>query len=348
MRCINLRSCLANNMPLKIRALSRHLCQLLLSVSLFINPPAMASNLSFALFGDVYMTAEHQGYLKGMLDDMARKGSELAISTGGLKPADQSCQDKNLLAAYPVFLAAPLPTFYVPGDADWALCGQAAGGNFAPEERLNLLRQTFYQSDRSLGDPQLPLVRQADYPEHMRWRSGPALFISLNVPGDPIKGNKPAEDAQSLQARTNAVLSWIKAAYSEASKQEINMLVMVMHGDPAFATPEAGAPQTTSPMTDLLQSETEQFAGQVLLVHGGSGVHRIDQPLMNQRNESPLQNFTRVETYSALQQGWVQVRIERNKKSGDDPVHRTEFLFESFPWPPLDMSGEAESTDNAN
>ena len=326
----------------------RTLCLIPLLVSLAFSQTASASSLVFALFGDVYMTPQHQGYLKGMLDDMARKGSELAISTGGIKPADQGCQDKNLLATYPVFAAAPLPTFYVPGDADWAICGQTAGGNFVPEERLNLLRKTFYQSDLSLGEPQLPLVRQADYPEHMRWRSGPALFISLNVPGSHSKETKPAEDAQSLQHRTDAVLSWIKAAYSEARQQEISMLVMVMHGDPDLSAPEAASTQPRAPMTDLLRSETEGFPGQVLLVHGGNGVHRIDHPLTNQSNEMPLQNFTRVETYSALQQGWVQVRIERNKKSGDDPVDRTEFLFESFPWPPLDMGTEEETTKAAN
>ena len=326
----------------------RTLLLLPILVSLAFSQPATASSLVFALFGDVYMTPEHQGYLKGMLDDMANKGSELAISTGGIKPADQGCQDKNLLATYPVFAAAPLPTFYVPGDADWALCGQSAGGNFVPEERLNLLRKTFYQSDRSLGEPQLPLVRQADYPEHMRWRSGPALFISLNVPGSNIKGTKPAEDAQSLQNRTNAVLSWIKEAYSEARQHEISMLVMVMHGDPDLSTPEASPPLPRSVMTDLLKSETEKFPGQVLLVHGGNGVHRIDHPLTNPSNELPLQNFTRVETYSALQQGWVQVRIERNKKAGDDPVHRTEFLFESFPWPPLNMDSEEEGIQKIN
>lgn len=331
-------------LPRKRPVLQRIIGLLLFMVILSFNPPATASNLVFALFGDVYMTPEHQGYLKGMLDDMASKGSELAISTGGIKPADQSCQDKTLLATYPIFAAAPLPTFYVPGDADWAQCGQAASGGFVPEERLNLLRKTFYQSDRSLGEPQLPLVRQTGYPEHMRWRSGPALFISLNVPGPSIKGSKSSEDAQSLQNRTHAVLSWIKEAYAEARQQDISMLVMVMHADPNLSTSETANALPSSPLSDLLKSETEEFPGQVLLVHGGSGVHRIDHPLMNQNNELPLQNFTRVETYSALQQGWVQVRIERNKKAGDDPVHRTEFLFESFPWPPLDLGGEEEAT----
>ena len=335
-------------MHCRLRTVRAAIKALLLTLALCTGQNLWASSLTFALFGDVYMTAEHQGYLKGMLADMAGKGSDLAISTGGLKPADQNCNDKNLLAAYPVFAAAPLPLFYVPGDAEWLLCGKSANGKYTPEERLNLLRKTFYQSDRSLGQPSLPLIRQADYPEHMRWQNGPALFITLSSPDQISFNPKNAEAAQSVQNRNDAVISWIKEAFSEARKQDISMLVMVMPHEVSFGAVDPKAPSDKYLLADLIKSETAGFPGQVLMVHGGNGVHRIDHPLTNPDNDLPLQNFTRVETYGALQQGWVQVRVERNKKSGDDPVHRTEFLFESFPWPPLDMGTEDETTKAAN
>ena len=330
--------------------INTRLRQLLLAAVLCCSQNLWASSLTFALFGDVYMTPAHQGYLKGMLADMAAKGSDLAISTGGLKPADQNCKDTNLLAAYPVFAAAPLPTFYVPGDAEWLLCGKSANGNFTPEERLNLLRKTFYQSDRSLGQPSLPLIRQADYPEHMRWQSGPALFITLSSPNNISVDRKNIAATESVDTRISAVETWIKDAFSEARKQDITMLVMVMPHQVKFDTPEAdsNAPPEKQLLANLIRSETIEFPGQVLMVHGGNGVHRIDHPLLNPDNQLPLQNFTRVETYGALQQGWVQVKIERNKKSGDDPVHRTEFLFESYPWPPLDMKADEEDPAASN
>lgn len=321
---------------------------LILSCILGISQSTWASSLTFALFGDVYMTADHQGYLKGMLANMATKGSELAISTGGLKPADQNCNDNNLLAAYPLFAAAPLPVFYVPGDAEWVLCGKSSNGNFSPEERLNLLRKTFYQSDRSLGQPGLPLTRQADYPEHMRWQSGPALFITLSSPDNIIVDRKQTDAVQSLQNRTDAVIAWVKEAYSEARTQDISMLVMVLPHEVNFDPAEPNAPAEKQLVANLIRTESIGFPGQVLMVHGGNGVHRIDHPLINPENQLPLQNFTRVETYGALQQGWVQVKIERNQKSGDDPVHRTAFLFESFPWPPLDAGTEEDSLKSEN
>ena len=304
----------------------------------FLAFPAAGQTLSFGLLGDVYMTPEHQGYLKGMLDDMANKGESLAIFTGGLKPVEQGCQDSHLLAAYPVFAKAPLPTFYIPGDADWILCTK-----FAPEERLNLLRKNYYQSDRSLGDPSLPLIRQALHPELMRWESGPALFVTLNVTGQNNHWGTREDASVEYTERNAAGLAWLSEAFERAREAKLNMLVIVMYGDPEFSQPGVSEPSRGYlPLLQQLKTETESFQGQVLLVHGGGGVHRIDHPLINPSNNLPYQNFTRVETYGALQQGWVRVSIERNSKAGDDPIRRTEFKFESFPWPPLDLSSPSE------
>lgn len=314
----------------------KQLATLLVGLGLAIS--AQAANLSFALFGDVYMTPEHQGYLKDMLDDMANKGEDLAIFTGGLKSAEQGCQDSNLIAAYPVFAKAPLPAIYVPGDADWALCAK-----FVPEERLNLLRKTYYQSDRSLGDPSLPLVRQAQYPELMRWQKGPALFVTLSITGNNNQFGDKNEPGVAFNDRSKADLDWLSEAFAKAREAQTRLLVIVMYGDPEFDQPGVSEPSRGYlPLLNLLKTETETFPGQVLLVHGGGGTHRIDHPLLNPENNQPYQNFTRVSTYGALQQGWVEVRAERNDKAGDDPVRRTEFKFESFPWPPLNLEDMPE------
>lgn len=309
----------------------------LIGISLAL--PAFGETVSFGLIGDVYMTPEHQDYLKGMLDDMADKRESLAIFTGGLKPSEQGCQDANLLAAYPVFAKAPLPAFYIPGDAEWILCTK-----FAPEERLNLLRKTYYQGNRSLGEPSLPLVRQATYPELMRWESSPALFVTLNVTGDNNHWGKKEEASSEYKDRNTAVLGWLSDAFTRAREAKLNMLVIVMYGDPEFSQPGVSEPSPGYlPLLQLLRTETENFPGQVLLVHGGGGAHRIDHPLINPTSNLPYQNFTRVGTYGALQQGWVEVRIERNDKAGDDPIRRTEFKFESFPWPPLSLDNLPEN-----
>lgn len=321
--------------------INRAFLGVLLGAALTAPHQVLADTLSFALFGDVYMTPAHQGYLKGMLDDMADKNAKLAVFTGGLKPAEQACQDNNLLAAYPIFAKAPLPTFYIPGDAEWVLCAK-----FSPEERLNLLRKTFYQSDRSLGTPSLPLVRQSDYPELMRWQIGPAVFVTLNVTQNDTKKPLKAETADTYLELNAASLAWLQEGLRVARENSTHMLVIVVHEDPGLdIQTEDQIPKAYQPFVNLLKSEVPSFPGQILLVHGGNGVHRIDHPLLND-HDLPYQNFTRVETYGALQQGWVQVRIERNEKNDNNPVTRTEFNFESFPWPPLKSLSDDAADDS--
>lgn len=310
------------------------------ALSLMLPLQARSATLSFGLFGDVYMTTAHQGYLKGMLDDMADKNEALAIFTGGIKPAEQGCQDNHLLVAYPVFAQAKLPTFYIPGDADWALCAK-----YAPEDRLNLLRKTYYQSDRSLGDPSLPLSRETNYPELMRWQTGPAVFVTLNVTGNNNRWGNKAESTDEFQARNSAGMAWLQDAFTRTRQEELDILVIVMYADPVFEQSSGkDVLKGYQPLLDLLKTEVSSFKGQVLLVHGGSGVHRIDNPLLNDSN-LPYQNFTRVETYGAMQQGWVQVEVVNHKKTGNDGVSRTEFRFESFPWPPLTLDGNEDKPE---
>lgn len=312
-------------------------------VGLCLSMPAMSATLSFALFGDVYMTPEHQGYLKGMLNDMAKKNEALAIFTGGLKPSEQSCQDQHLFAAYPILAKAPLPTIYVPGDPEWIRCT-----GFLPETRLALLRKTYYSNDRSLGDPSLALTRQSEHPELMRWQTGPALFTTLNITGDNNHWGRNTDPGTEYQDRNRAGLNWLRESFQAARDGGIHVLVIAMHGDPEFDNPGVSESSTGyKALLDLLKSETEAFPGKVLLAHGGSGVHRIDHPLLD-ANNLPLQNFTRVSTYGALQQGWVQVHVEKNEKATDgDPVSYMIFRFESFPWPPLryDEGGSDTASD---
>lgn len=114
----------------------------------------------FALFGDVYMTPQHQDCLKGMLDDMARKGSELAISTGSIKPADQGCQDKNLLATYPVFAAAPLPALFTclaMPIGRYAVRPQVA--TLCPKSDSTSYAKPFTSLISKAIEPQLPLIQ---------------------------------------------------------------------------------------------------------------------------------------------------------------------------------------------
>jgi hypothetical protein len=74
------------------------------------------------------------------------------------------------------------------------------------------LRQLFFAAPRSLGQQTLAVEQQAGaYPEQLRWRLGPVLFVSLNVPGSNNNfGNRETPSREYL-ARNPAVIEWLRA-----------------------------------------------------------------------------------------------------------------------------------------
>ena len=69
-----------------------------------------------------------------------------------------------------------------------------------------------------------------------------------------------------------------------------------------------------------LQTLTESFDGQVVLVHGDSHYFKIDKLLNHTTGGGVLGNFTRVETFGARNTHWVKARI--------DPRDPNVFIFE--------------------
>ena len=60
---------------------------------------------------------------------------------------------------------------------------------------------------------------------------------------------------------------------------------------------------------NALRTETTNFSGQVVLVHGDSHYFKIDKPI-NLPSGGVLANFTRVETFGARQTHWVSATID--------------------------------------
>jgi hypothetical protein len=119
-----------------------------------------------------------------MLDDIAAEHASLIVHAGDFKDSRLVCSDEVFLDRRALLDASAVPLVYVPGDNEWTDCRQLAAGHFDPVERLQKLRQLFFAEPRSLGRKTIAVEQQAGgYPEHLRWRLGPVIFVSLNVPG---------------------------------------------------------------------------------------------------------------------------------------------------------------------
>ena len=225
-----------------------------------------------------------------------------------------------------LFDASRAPFVYVVGDNEWTDCQQVAAGHYDPVERLQRLRELFFAEPRALGKQTLAVEQQAGgYSEHLRWRLGPVLFISLNVPGPNNNFGSGPTPSNEFLARNPPLIDWLRQGFAVARRERAAGIVIVMQANPGFKHHAAGL--THAGFRDLLealQEETLAFPGQVLMIHGDTHWQRIDHPLRDPQTHLPIANFTRLETFAYPLLGWVKVIID-----SDQPQL---FRFEVYPY----------------
>ncbi|QKS29282.1 MAG: hypothetical protein FAZ92_02255 [Accumulibacter sp.] len=271
-----------------------------------------AATWRFAAIGDTPYSGHELRELPRMFADIAAEHPAFIVHVGDIKDSREVCSDALLDARRDLLDASPVPLIYVPGDNEWTDCRHLPAGKFDPLERLQKLRQLFFAAPRSLGQSPLPLERQpGDYPEHLRWRLGPVLFISLNVPGPNNNFGLGLEPSGEFVARNPVVIDWLRQGFAVARHEGFAGIVIVMQGNPAFRHHAAGLPHAGyRTLLDTLSRESVAFAGQVLLIHGDSHWQRIDQPLRDPLTKRPIGNVTRLETFGYPFMGWMKVIID--------------------------------------
>ena len=153
-------------------------------VCLCVAALAHGETWQFALIGDVPYSARERRELPRMLEAIADTHVAFIAHIGDIKHGQARCDDAVFADRQQLFNASRVPFVFVPGDNEWTDCSRLSNGSYDPLERLATLRSLFWQRPESLGRKTLPLERQAGaYPEHSRFRLGPVLFVTLNLPG---------------------------------------------------------------------------------------------------------------------------------------------------------------------
>ncbi|MEY4644911.1 MAG: hypothetical protein RLZZ596_1742 [Pseudomonadota bacterium] len=282
----------------------------LLAQTLPLPPP-----MSFGLFGDTPYSQWEREQLPAMLEAMGHEGLAFAVHDGDIKNGSSVCSDQVFLDVLGVFRAAPLPLVYVPGDNEWTDCHRSNNGRYDSAERLRKLRELFFQGDHALGQGRLKLTRQSEdsryseYRENVRWEMGGVLFVGLNLPGSDnnyhgaSRGSGPVAE---FFARGAANHAWLAQSFALARHKKLAGVLLVIQGNPEFEAASAGQIKPGyRHFIEQLRAETQAFAGQVVLVHGDSHLQKIDQPLLDERAQALVANFTRVETFGYPFMGWI-------------------------------------------
>ena len=287
---------------------------------------AQAETWRFGLIGDVPYSDYQRQELPHMIDAMAEHHLDFIAHIGDIKHGKDRCDDSLFADRYRVFNASTVPFVFVPGDNEWTDCDRPSNGAYDPLERLEALRRLFWKDGYSLGQKKLALERQpGKYPEHSRFRLGPVLFVTLNLPGSNNNFGLTQDAKPEFLARNPVVLNWMKDSFALARREKLAGVVLLFQANPGFR--HFSQNLTHLAFKDFLMALSEElngYTGQVVAVHGDTHINRIDHPLRD-GNGKPMERFRRVETFGYPLMGWTRGVIDTNTP--------TLFHFESYSWP---------------
>jgi hypothetical protein len=247
-----------------------------------------------------------------LLADINQSKVAFSIYDGDLQAGgDGPCSDSLYATALANFNALERPLVWLPGDNDWTDCwgryGPVQQPFHDPIERLNYERQLFDSTDQSLGQKTLTLTRESSeggqyalYSENVRWVYGPVVYIGLNVQGsndnypyhdtDAENPTAPVRSDAEIQrqrdeetARKAADLHWLDEGFAYAKQVGAKGILIDWQADPNFNNEQ----QLTNShdwdalpeYVNALRTQTMNFQGQVVLVHGDSHYFKVDQPI---------------------------------------------------------------------
>ena len=273
----------------------------------------------FALIGDTpYGEAEVDGPNEVLRH--AAGDSDFVVHVGDIKSGLESCDDELLQRRLAALRASARPLVYVPGDNEWTDCHRVVAGSYDPLERLRRLRELAFGGPPA--DAPAGLVRQAaEWPEHQRWQAGPALFVTLNMPGSS-NGLRTRVEELEHRRRATAATGWLVESASAAREAGLAVLVVALQANVELHRLNGGDPDHDVIDPDnpyawfrgLLWQIVCRFPGQVLLLNGDDHTFIDDRPwrfgrfarLAAQRFDVPLAlvqermaTFRRLQTFGS-------------------------------------------------
>ncbi len=262
------------------------------------------------------------------------------IFTGDSKNGHSLCTDEAIgenIVDY--FSRLKAPTLYTLGDNEWTDCHRISNGEYDPLERLNYLRNLFFNKKTTQGRRPIPVERQGNigekYSENSRFIYGRIMFVALNVVGSNNnlvvtekqcfkKSNRTWADCdkatEEYRERNQMNVQWLKESFQEARDQKLPGIAVAIQADIYFPfemsdggyqddfLPQLDADNGFSDFFHTLVEETRSYNGQVVLIHGDSHYFKLDKAMFND-DGTITNNYTRVETFGDVEQSWVEMTV---------------------------------------
>ncbi len=236
---------------------------------------------SFGVISNMAVRAADDARLKEAI--AASDGDNLAfVVMNGIKSAGEPCSDKFLFKRKEIFQGAKNGLIVSLAASDWSACQNASGRSLAIE-RLNRVRELFFETEFSFGASKLPLLRQASMPkfrtyvENVRWDIGNLVFATLHLPANNNDFLAAAGRNSEFEDRLIADREWLQRTFSIAAQKNAAAIVLFCDANPLVLPERNGRPGIAgrrdgfAEIRRQLLALSARFAGRVLLIHGQPG-----------------------------------------------------------------------------
>lgn len=231
--------------------------------------------------------------------------------------------------------------FYSVGDNEWVDCDRAVKGAYDPNNRLALVRSTFFKNNAGyikLGQNSLAganVTRDPNYPEMQMFSYKGITVIIPHVTGsannsavDSAKfktyNDKTTDgDDAEYKARDAANVAWINKGFEKAKTDGSLGVIVVVQANMDW---EGYARDTSAPNNEYtaafantkqaLLTNSLKFSKPVLLQNGDDHWYQVDMPmnetsgkLVEKDKGSLVENFTRVQTFGSGFNHWVELVV---------------------------------------
>ena len=252
---------------------------------------------TFGVIGDIpYGEAEIAKFPARILDINADSALKFVTHVGDIKNGSSVCSDEYFENIRTQFDTFEHPLVFTPGDNEWVDCHRTNNGAYNPLERLDKLRDVFFDKPGKTLGATMPVKTQADLglPENVRFTQNRVAFSVLNIQGSnnslqPWTGlgetTATPEQLAEVEHRTDAVLAQVRDTFADAERRNDRAVVLMTQADmfdPSLLDAAAANPDAMSGFREIVQliiDETNSFDAPVYLINGDSHVFAENQPL---------------------------------------------------------------------
>jgi Calcineurin-like phosphoesterase len=232
-------------------------------------------SLTIAVIGDTpYGPAQLAQFPELVADINDERGVDLALHLGDIKDGSSLCTDAYFGSIESLFDTFDDPLVYTPGDNEWTDCHRANNGGYQPLERLDALREVFFdRPGRTLGGRGKHVSAQRGFPENQLWEQSDVVFSTVHVVGSnndlvPWFGapSPSPEQLEEYESRLEADLRWLDRTFRSAERSDARGVVLAMQADMWNGTIPRGSGFV--PVIDRITELAEDFERPVLILQG--------------------------------------------------------------------------------